>query len=71
MRSTDGMTHVVVEGSGELTIDGETYALKPGEIVVTPCWSKRHIEAKNDLVIFSFSDKSAQEKLSLWREYLD
>lgn len=70
MRSTDGMVHVVVEGEGTLTIDGKTYALHPGEIIVSPCWSERVIEAKSDLVMFSFSDKAAQEKLSLWREAL-
>ena len=70
MRSTDGMVHVVVEGEGTLTIDGEEFALSEGEIVVTPCWSERSISAKSDLVLFSFSDKTTQQKLSLWRESL-
>lgn len=68
VRSTDGMIHVVVEGEGTMTIDGQDFALSQGEIVVTPCWSERSIEARSDLVLFSFSDKATQEKLSLWRE---
>ncbi|MCK5747875.1 hypothetical protein ACFOOP_10975 [Marinicaulis aureus] len=70
MRSTDGMVHVVVEGEGTMSIDGKDYDLKPGEIVVSPCWSERIIAAQSDLLLFSFSDKATQEKLSLWREHL-
>ena len=33
-RSSDGMIHVVVEGTGTLFIDDEAFALTPGEIVV-------------------------------------
>jgi gentisate 1,2-dioxygenase len=68
MRSTDGMIHVVVEGEGVLTIDGAPFALKPGEIVVTPSWSERCFTASEDLVLFSYSDRATQQKLSLWRE---
>ena len=70
MRSTDGMIHVVVEGSGTMTIDGRPFALRSGEIVVSPSWSERSITARDDLVLFSFSDRATQEKLSLWREAL-
>ena len=70
MRSTDGMIHVVVEGAGTLTIDGQDYPLTEGEIVVSPCWSERSISADSDLVLFSYSDRTAQQKLSLWREAL-
>ena len=69
-RSTDGMINVVVEGTGTLFIDGQPFALTPGEIVVVPSWSERRFAAKSDLVLFSYSDKATQEKLSLWREQL-
>lgn len=71
MRSTDGMIHVVVEGSGTMIVDGTCFALKPGEIVVSPSWAQRSIQAESDLVLFSYSDRATQEKLSLWREVLD
>ena len=70
-RSSDGMVNVVVEGTGTITIDGKQFALTPGEIVVVPSWSKRQISADSDLVLFSYSDRATQEKLSLWREALD
>jgi len=38
--------------------------------VVTPSWSERIIEATQDLVLFSYSDRATQQKLSIWREAL-
>lgn len=70
LRSTDGMIHVVVEGSGTMSVGALRFALKPGEIVVTPSWWERSISADEDLVLFSYSDKATQQKLSLWREAL-
>jgi gentisate 1,2-dioxygenase len=70
MRSTDGMVHVVVEGSGTMTIDGVAHPLTQDDIVVTPSWSERSISADDDLVLFSYSDRATQRKLSLWREAL-
>ena len=69
-RSSDGMINVVVEGTGTLTIDGVSFALTPGEIVVVPSWAERQIGADSDLILFSYSDRATQEKLSLWREEL-
>ena len=69
-RSSDGMIHVVVEGSGTLSIDDMSFPLSPGEIVVVPSWAERRFVADRDLVLFSYSDKAAQEKLLLWREAL-
>ena len=70
LRSSDGMIHVVVEGSGAIVIDGETRSLSQGDIVVVPSWAERHFRADADLVLFSYSDRATQEKLSLWREAL-
>lgn len=67
-RSSDGMIHVVVEGTGTLTIDGQAFPLTQGEIVVVPCWSERRVKADTDLILFSYSDKATQQKLGLWRE---
>ena len=69
-RSSDGMIHVAVEGRGTLFIDGKAFPLTPGEIVVVPSWSERRFVAETDLVLFSYSDRATQEKLSLWREDL-
>ena len=69
-RSSDGTIYVVVEGSGTLFIDGTTFPLTPGEIIVVPSWSERRFVAESDLVLFSYSDRATQEKLGLWREEL-
>ena len=71
MRSSDGMINVVVEGTGTLFIDGQPFPLRPGEIVVVPAWAERRFSADSDLVMFSYSDRATQQKLSLWREQLD
>jgi len=70
LRSTDGMIHVVVEGFGSMIIDGNNFSLAPGTIVVTPSWAERVINASRDLVLFSYSDRATQQKLSIWREQL-
>ena len=69
-RSSDGTIHVVVEGTGTLFVEGQPFALSPGEIVVVPAWAERQFSADSDLVLFSYSDRAAQQKLSLWREQL-
>ena len=72
LRTSDGMIHVVVEGSGQLEVDGQVHELNTGDIVVVPPWASRQLTASSagDLVLFSYSDKATQEKLSLWREAL-
>lgn len=69
-RSSDGMIHVVVEGTGMIFIDDTPFALAPGEIVIVPSWAERRFSADSDLVLFSYSDRATQAKLSLWREKL-
>jgi gentisate 1,2-dioxygenase len=69
-RATDGMIHVVIEGSGSMRVDGDRFPLTPGTIVAAPSWSERTIEAAEDLVVFSYSDRATQERLSIWREEL-
>jgi gentisate 1,2-dioxygenase len=66
-RSTDGMVFVGVEGTGNIEINGEDHLIKPRDVVVVPAWSWRSIMAESDLVLFSYSDRTAQEKLGLWR----
>jgi gentisate 1,2-dioxygenase len=70
-RSTDGTIFVVVQGSGQARIGAETYALSEGDIFVAPSWSRRTLSAQSDLVLFSYSDRAAQEKLGLWREAVE
>ena len=69
VRSTDGAVYTVVEGSGEAQIGQLSFALQPRDIFVVPSWVSLSIIAERDLVLFSFSDRAAQERLGLWREH--
>jgi gentisate 1,2-dioxygenase len=37
-------------------------------VLVIPAWAPRRLRASRDAVLFTFSDRSAQEKLGLYRE---
>ena len=70
---TDGVGFVCTEGSGETYVtltDGSVRVLKwkAKDTFIVPGWLKHSHHAHEDAVIFGFSDRSAQEKLGLWRE---
>ncbi|WP_163576161.1 gentisate 1,2-dioxygenase [Halomonas faecis] len=67
-RCTDATVFSVVEGTGRTTIGDTTFAWKPKDIFVVPSWSPVVHEADEDAVLFSYSDRVAQQKLGIWRE---
>jgi len=67
-RSTDGTVFVVVEGTGRSRIAGAVFDWQPSDVFVAPSWAVRQHRAETEAVLFSFSDRAAQEKLGLWRE---
>ncbi|MEM9550806.1 MAG: gentisate 1,2-dioxygenase [Pseudomonadota bacterium] len=67
-RSTDASVMVCVEGRGQTTIAGDTFDWGPRDILVIPSWRWVSHEATEEAVLFSFSDRVAQEKLGLWCE---
>ena len=67
-RSTDATIFAVVEGHGTTTIDGQPFAWGPKDVFVAPSWKWVTHHAGEDAVIFSYSDRIAQQKLGLWRE---
>jgi gentisate 1,2-dioxygenase len=69
-RSTDGSVYTVTEGEGTVTIGEHAFDLSPGDIFVIPSWYFRSFTTTSDLVLFTFSDRAAQQKLGLWREQL-
>ena len=69
-RSTESAVFTVVEGRGEVDVDGEVLKLDTRDIVVVPTWKATRWRADTDLVLFSFSDRVVQEKLALYRERL-
>jgi gentisate 1,2-dioxygenase len=66
--ATDGTVFVVVEGRGTAQVDGQDIALEPRDTVVVPSWRTLVLRADSDLVLFGYSDRTAQEKLGLFRE---
>ncbi len=67
-RSTDGTVVSVVEGRGKALIGGEAFEFEPRDTLVVPSWSECRFEAADECVLFSFSDRPAQQALGLWRE---
>lgn len=67
-RSTDATIFVAVEGKGRSTIDGKTFEWGPKDIFVVPSWKWVTHEADDEAVLFSYSDRVAQEKLGLFRQ---
>ena len=67
-RGSDSTVFVGVEGRGELRVGGQRFELTPHDIVVVPGWMPYTLHASEDLILFSYSDRVAQEKLGFFRE---
>jgi gentisate 1,2-dioxygenase len=67
-RSTDGTVFAVAEGKGTTTVDGKTLAWGVNDVFVVPPWKKYQHSASEEAVLFSISDRPAQEALGIWRE---
>ena len=67
-RQTDATIFVVVEGQGRTRIGDQAYDWRPRDIFVAPSWAPIAHEAQNDAIVFSLSDRPAQQALGLWRE---
>jgi gentisate 1,2-dioxygenase len=67
-RSSDSTIFIVVEGEGEIDVAGQKMRLTPHDVVVVPGWMPYAFKAREDLVLFSYSDRVAQEKLGFFRE---
>ena len=67
-RSSDATVYVVQEGSGRTWIGEHDICWGPRDIFVVPSWHWIRHQADEEAVLFSYSDRPAQEKLGLWRE---
>jgi len=67
-RATDGTIFVCVEGEGATRIGEEEFAWSPGDVFVAPSWRHYSHKAGPQSVLFSISDRPAQEALGIWRE---
>jgi gentisate 1,2-dioxygenase len=67
-RSTDGTIFVCVEGEGTTRVEDQIFHWTPGDVFVVPSWKKYAHMVKSESVLFSISDRPAQEALGIWRE---
>ena len=68
-RSTDGTVFCVVEGHGRVSIDGMNLEFAPHDVFVVPSWAPYRFETEHECILFSYSDRAAQEALGMWREW--
>jgi gentisate 1,2-dioxygenase len=57
-----------VEGRGKAKIADEVFEFEPRDTFVVPSWTPISLEAQDETVLFSFSDRPGQEAMGLWRE---
>jgi len=67
-RATDGTIFVCVEGRGVTTIEEERLDWSSGDVFVVPPWKRHKHATGTEAVLFSISDRPAQEALGIWRE---
>ena len=67
-RSTESTVFNVAEGRGVATILGKTFDFGPHDIFVAPSWCDYAFVAHEDCVIFSYTDRPAQEATGFLRE---
>jgi gentisate 1,2-dioxygenase len=67
-RATDGTIFVCVEGYGLTRVGDEDLEWSPGDIFVAPPWLRYAHVTDVESVLFSVSDRPAQEALGIWRE---
>jgi gentisate 1,2-dioxygenase len=67
-RSTDATVFSVAEGKGKAHVGEQSYGFGPRDTFVVPSWQPLRLEAEEECVLFSYSDRSAQQALGFWRE---
>jgi gentisate 1,2-dioxygenase len=67
-RATDGTIFVCVEGGGSTKVGDEVLEWGPNDVFVVPSWKQYSHTADKESVLFSISDRPAQEALGIWRE---
>lgn len=67
-RSTDSMVFACIEGRGRLEVGGKTFEVGPRDIAVVPGWAPYTLSADEHWILFSYSDRAAQEKLGFFRD---
>jgi len=67
-RATDGTVFACAEGRGSTNVEGHVLEWGPNDVFVVPPWKRYAHTAAKQSVLFSISDRPAQEALGIWRE---
>ena len=67
-RATDSTVFVCAEGRGTTNVDGQVLEWGARDVFVVPSWKRYAHSAAEQSVLFSISDRPAQEALGIWRE---
>ncbi|CBJ38251.1 putative gentisate 1,2-dioxygenase oxidoreductase (nagI) [Ralstonia solanacearum CMR15] len=67
-RSTDATVYCVVEGRGTAHIGEARFGFAPHDVFVVPSWAPVRLDAQDDAVLFSYSDRPVLAALNLLRE---
>ena len=67
-RSTDGTIFVCVDGQGATSLEDRTLEWSQGDVFIIPPWQRHAHLTDKESVLFSISDRPAQEALGIWRE---
>lgn len=66
--STDATVYCCAEGSGRSQVGDCSFSWQEHDVFVVPSWCPVSHEAGPESVLFSFSDRPAQQALGIWRE---
>jgi len=67
-RATDGTIFVCAEGQGTTKVGDKILEWDVNDVFVVPPWTHYAHQAAKESVLFSISDRPAQEALGIWRE---
>lgn len=67
-RSTESTVFSVVEGHGVVHIGDHSFPFAPRDVFVAPSWHQLRLEADEDAVLFSYSNRPVLSALNLLRE---
>src|SRR5262245_1843230 len=67
-RATDGTVFVCLKGRGTTRIGDADFDWSESDIFVAPPWQRYSHRSNDESVLFSISDRPAQEALGIWRE---
>jgi gentisate 1,2-dioxygenase len=67
-QSTDGTIFVCIEGRGSTKVGDKVLEWGPNDVFVVPPWKRYAHRVAKESVLFSISDRPAQEALGIWRQ---